>query len=146
MNELLPVFPVYYKYHTCYPITDPNARPTTLIRCGPGLYSIIKRYWTKEQLWKFDSLMHAHGFNTMNEQNIETVFNQINDKELYNQTLDEFKEVHAEYKRLKNSVQYDEDEIAALKKHRNKLCKIVMSVRARLTKRDPTLFNKDNNQ
>jgi hypothetical protein len=90
--------------------------------------------------------MHTHGFNTMNEHNIETVFNQINDKELYNQTLDEFKEVHAEYKRLKNSVQYDDGEIAALKKHRNKLCKIVMSVRARLTKRDPTLFNKNNNQ
>lgn len=142
MSKMVPTYPVYYKYHTCYPITDPQSRPTTLIRCGPELYSIIKRYWTKDQLYKFDNLMHTHGLNTMNEQDIETVFNQINDRELYNQTLDKFKDVDAEYRKYKDNEQYDKNALAELKKQRTKLCNIIMSARSRLIRRDINVFSK----
>lgn len=142
MSVLVPTYPVYYKYHTCYPITDPNSRPTTLIRCGPELYSIITRYWTKHQLYKFDNLMYNHGFQTMIEQETETIFNHINDKDLYNQKLDEFKIVDAEYTKNKDNEQYDKNVLAALKTQRDNLCKFLTSVRKRITRRDINVFSK----
>jgi hypothetical protein len=86
--------------------------------------------------------MHTHGFNTMNEQDIETVFNQINDRELYNQTLDKFKDVDAEYRKYKDNEQYDKNALAELKKQRTKLCNIIISTRSRLIHRDINVFSK----
>jgi hypothetical protein len=89
-------------------ILIPNGRFTenqyTKIKCGAGLRELILRNWSESDLLKFDDITYNHGFNASNELMVDSIFNNIETMNKFQDRLYKrkiFLEIDADYKLMK---------------------------------------------